>query len=138
MRSFWISALLLTSLAPALSAATVVLRAPVEVSVMGFKAALDDGRIILTWRRYKRNDFASYQLLKSADAAPQYPDTAALLSSDAVDTLRYEDGKIAVGTWHYRLCIVTRFGDRWVSPVVTVVVRPEDLKRAVPTEADFE
>ena len=50
----------------------------------------------------------------------------------------YEDGFLTAGTWRYRLCIVTRYGDRWVSPVVTVVIGPEQVKRSAPTVADFE
>lgn len=105
---------------------------------MGLQARVNDGRVILTWRRYKREDFKSYQLIKSADAKLEYPDTSALFSADGAEVTRFEDGKLSVGTWHYRLCIVTRFGDRWVSPVVTVVIGPGDLLRVPPTEADFE
>jgi hypothetical protein len=114
------------------------LRAPVEVSVTGFAAKIDDGRVILTWRRYKRDDFKSYQVVKSTDSAPQYPEVPSVFYGDGADATRFVDGKLDVGTWRYRLCIVTRWGDRWVSPPVTVVVRPEDIKRAPPTEADFE
>lgn len=132
--------LLVTALLACASAvfAAPALRPPVEVPIMGLQARVNDGRVILTWRRYKRDDFKSYQLVKSADAKLQYPDTPALFSADGADETRFEDGKLSAGTWHYRLCIVTRFGDRWVSPVVTVVVGPGDLRRVPPTEADFE
>jgi hypothetical protein len=50
----------------------------------------------------------------------------------------YEDGFLTAGTWHYRVCVVSIYGDRWLSPVVTVVITPADAKRAVPTIADFE
>jgi|GEM_PF-1523408 len=134
-----LSILLLSgSAAAAAPAATPVLRAPVEIAVMRFAARIDDGRVILTWRRYKRDDFKSYQLVKSADASPQYPDVHALFYAEDAGVTTYQDGKLEPGTWHYRVCIVTRFGDRWVSPVVDVVVKPEDIKRAPPTEADFE
>jgi len=137
-----LSAVLFSLSAPALCAAPPAaatgLRAPVEVQVIGFKAKLEDGRVMLTWRRYKRGDFRTYILMKSVDAAPSYPESPALLSSDYVDTVHYEDGKLTPGTWHYRLCILTKFGDRWVSPVLTVVVGPEDVRHDPPTEADFE
>ena len=61
-----------------------------------------------------------------------------VLRGNIADRTRFEDGKLAVGTWRYRLCIVTVFGDRWVSPVVTVKIGPGDLRRDPPTEADFE
>jgi hypothetical protein len=142
MRSLLAAVLLLIS-ASALRAASspaapTLLRAPVEVPVMGFKAKLEDGRVILTWRRYKRGDFRTYVLMKSVDAFPSYPESPALLSSDYVDTVHYEDGKLSPGTWHYRLCILTKFGDRWVSPVLTVVVGADDVRHDPPTEADFE
>ncbi len=118
--------------------AAPALRAPVVVPIMDFHARVDDGRVILSWRRYKRDDFKSYQLLKSTDTRLEYPDTPPLYSADSADRTRFEDGKLAVGTWRYRLCIVTVFGDRWVSPVVTVKIGPGDLRRDPPTEADFE
>ncbi len=105
---------------------------------MGFKAKLEDGRVILSWRRYKRGDFKSYVVVKSLDAQPGFPDTPPLTLSDYVDTVRFDDGRLVPGTWHYRLCILTRYGDRWVSPVVTVVVGPNDVRHDPPTEADFE
>jgi hypothetical protein len=126
------------ALTPAAVAAPPPLRPPAEVAATGFSAKIDDGRVVLTWRRYKRDDFRSYQVVKSTETAPQYPDVHPIFSSEYVDATRFEDGRLDVGTWRYRLCIVTRFGDRWVSPPVTVVIRPEDVKRAPPTEADFE
>jgi hypothetical protein len=124
--------------APSAPPSAPALRDPVVVPVMGFNAKLEDGRVLLNWRRYKRGDFRTYILLKSADAAPEYPGAPALLSSDYVDTVHYVDGRLVPGTWHYRLCILTKFGDRWVSPVLTVVVGPEDVRHDPPTEADFE
>jgi hypothetical protein len=114
------------------------LRPPVVIPVMGLQAKVDDGRVILTWRRYKRDDFKSYQLVKSADPNPMYPDVPALYWAEYADGTRYEDGRLEPGTFHYRVCIITKFGDRWVSPAVEVVIKPEDVKRAPPTEADFE
>ena len=115
------------------------LREPVEVDAIGLKAVVSDGRVIATWRRYKRDDFASYKLVKSlTNPKPVFPEDPAVFFTDSVGDLRFEDGKLAAGNWHYRLCIVTRFGDRWVSPVVTVAIGEADLKRAAPTPADFE
>jgi hypothetical protein len=141
MRSL-LAAVVLMSASPLLAAAPAPapgsLRAPVEVSVIGLKAKIEDGRVLVSWRRYKRGDFKSYHLLKSTDASPSYPETASLYSTDYSDKIGFEDAKLAPGTWHYRLCIVTRYGDRWVSPVITVVVGPGDVRHDPPTEADFE
>ena len=119
--------------------APATLRAPVVVPAIGFSAALNDGRVIAKWKRYKRDDFYSYQLLKSEkDADPVYVPKQSLFSTLGIGDLVFEDGRLSAGTWHYRLVVVTVFGDLWVSPVVTVVIAPGDLKRAVPTVADFE
>ena len=131
--------LALAILAPAALAADVPLRKPIEVSYVGFKAVLDDGRVVSTWKRYRRDDFISYRLVKSdSNAAPTYPETKAIYTTTMMGDTMYEDGFLAAGTWRYRLCIVTRYGDRWVSPVVTIVVSPEQAKRSAPTVADFE
>lgn len=134
-------AVLLAGLAASASAAShpETLRAPAVVPAIGFTAKLSDGRVVAKWRRYKRDDFYSYQLLKSDKVAdPVYVPKQSLYSTTNVGDLTFEDGKLAVGTYHYRLVVVTLFGDLWVSPVVDLTVRPEDLKRPVPTEADFE
>ncbi len=123
----------------ALGADTVAYRAPVEVDVTGFKAKIDDGRVVCTWRRYKRDDFLAYKLVKSSTKeTPVYPEDPAIFSGTGPGDLRFEDGKLAEGTWRYRLIIITRFNDRWVSAPVTVVVDGDALKRAAPTAADFE
>lgn len=126
-------------LAPAALAKDPPLRAPIEVSYIGFKAVVNDGRVVATWKRYRRDDFLDYRLVKSdADAAPVYPATKAIYTTEQAGDTMYEDGFLTAGTFHYRLCIVTRWGDRWVSPVATVVIGPEDVKRSAPTVADFE
>jgi hypothetical protein len=51
--------------------------------------------------------------------------------------VKCEDGKLAVGTWNYRLVITTRFGDRWVSPVVPVAVGTGDIRHTPPVNSDF-
>jgi hypothetical protein len=119
--------------------ASALAEAPVEVAVTGFKAKLDAGRVILTWRRYKRDDFASYVVVKSdKDSDPSYPGSPVVVTFVGADGVRWVDGKLSPGTWNYRLVITSRFGDRWVSPVVPVVVGPGDLRRAPPVDSDFE
>jgi opacity protein-like surface antigen len=125
--------------APAAIAADAPLRNPIEVPYIGFKAVVDDGRVVSTWKRYRRDDFISYRLVKSdSDAAPVFPATKAIYTTVAPGDTMFEDGLLTAGTWRYRLCIVTRYGDRWVSPVVTVVIGADQVKRSAPTVADFE
>jgi hypothetical protein len=125
--------------APAAIAADAPFRNPIEVPYIGFKAVVDDGRVIATWKRYRRDDFVYYRLVKSdSDASPVFPATKAIYTTNQAGDTMYEDGFLTAGTFHYRLCILTRFGDRWVSPVVTVVIGPDQVKRSAPTVADFE
>ena len=125
--------------ATAALAADAPLRNPLEIPYTGFKAVIDDGRVISTWKRYRREDFAAYRVVKSdADGAPVYPATKAIYTTVQAGDTMFEDGFLTAGTWHYRLCIITRFGDRWVSPVVTLVIGPDQVKRSAPTVADFE
>lgn len=115
------------------------LRAPVAVPAMGFTAKVEDGRVLAKWKRYKRDDFYAYELLKSdTNADPAYAPKKSLYVTHSVGDLGFEDGKISAGTWRYRLVIVTSFGDVWISPVVTLTIGEADLKRPVPTVADFE
>jgi len=80
------------------------LKAPVLVNETGFKANLEDGRVITSWRRYRRDDFKSYYIIKSAsNGDPVYPDTAAIFSSGAVADTEFADGELAPGKWYYRL-----------------------------------
>ncbi len=129
-------------LVPALAAAVSPpekLRPPVVVPAIGFTATVEGGRVVAKWKRYKRGDFYAYELLKSdKDAEPAYAPKKSLYVTHSVGDLAYEDGQLSVGTYHYRLVIVSVFGDLWVSPAVTVAVKAEDLPRPVPTVADFE
>jgi hypothetical protein len=132
-----VSLLLLPALALAVSPPEK-LRDPVVVPPIGFTAKVADGRVLMTWKRYKRDDFFGYAVLKSDKDEPAYAPKKALYETHNVGDLIFEDGRIAVGTYHYRLVVISSFGDLWVSPVVTVTVGPADLKRPVPTVADFE
>ena len=138
MRNLLLSLALLAA-PSSFAAAPPVLRDPVEVPGIGLKAVLDDGQVLVSWKHYKREDFVSYRLVKSdADAAPDFPATKAIYTTTGPGDTEYVDGLLSAGTWHYRLCVITRFGDRWVSPAVTVVIAPDQVKRSVPTAADFE
>ena len=112
---------------------------PVVVPAIGLTAKVEGGRVLLNWKRYKRDDFYAYELLKSeTDAEPAYVPKQSLYSAHGVGDIDFEDGKISAGTCHYRLVVVTKFGDLWVSPVVTLTVGEADLRRSIPTVADFE
>ncbi len=129
--------LALTAAAPA--PAETAPAAPVQIAVTGFKAKLADGKVVLTWRRYKRSDFLSYAVVKSdKDPDPGYPGPWTLVTFSGADGVRWEDGKLSPGTWNYRLVITTRYGDRWVSPVVPVSVGEADVRHDVPVDSDFE
>lgn len=118
--------------------ADVPLQAPVQITVTGFKAKLEGGRVVMSWRRYRRPDFSSYALIKSEkNSDPSYPETPAFVTFSAPEGVSWEDGKLAAGTWNYRLVITTRYGDRWVSPVVAIVIGEGDLKRVPPVNSDF-
>jgi hypothetical protein len=121
------------------SAAIDFQRPAVEVPAMEFHAVLKGGHVITTWKRYIPDDFSSYNIVKSSTVdSPMYPQDILVFSSINQDVIQFEDGKVSAGTWKYRLCIVTRFGDRWASPVVSVTINPTDLQRPAPTPADFE
>ncbi|HEX4047295.1 MAG TPA: hypothetical protein VH309_05650 [Elusimicrobiota bacterium] len=125
--------------APAALAGDVPLRKPIVIPFIGFTAELKNGRVLTGWKRYTRDDFASYRLVKSEkDADPVYPETPAIYTTRQAGDTAYEDGFLTAGTWHYRVCVLSVYGDRWLSPVVTVVVTPADAKRAAPTINDFE
>lgn len=130
--------LALLVLSAATGRADVALQPPVQIAVTGFKAKLADGHVILTWRRYKRDDFVSYAVVKSEkDSDPGYPGAPLVATYGAAEAVRCDDGKLAPGTWNYRLVITSRFGDRWVSPAVPVVIAPGDVRRAPPVNSDF-
>lgn len=110
---------------------------PVEVPVTGFTAELKDGRVVAKWKRYTRGDLKAYQLQKAEGADPSCG-APPVFSASSPDALSYEDGHLAPGSWRYRLCIVTAFGERWMSPVVSVAIDEEGVRRSPPTVADFE
>ena len=135
-RSLLLFALLLMS--PPRVSAEAALLPPVVVPVMGFKAKLADGKVVLTWRRYRRDDFVSYAVVKAdKESDPVHPGPWTIATFSAPEGLRYEDGKLSPGTWNYRLVITTRFGDRWVSPLIPVAVGEADVRHTPPGDSDF-
>ncbi len=125
--------------AAAVYAAETFTRPSVLVPVLGFTAELRNGIVYTSWHRYKRDDFKGYRVVKSsAKDDPRYPDDQVAAAINDIGTIRFEDGKLTPGTWRYRVVLVTVFGDRWMSPVATVVIKPEDIARLPPTADDFE
>lgn len=113
---------------------------PVEIKHTGFKAVYKDGTVAASWKKYLKNDLKFYKLVRSANNAnPIYPEDGYIFFSTDNTATSYTDRDIKPGTWHYRLCIITNDGSRWISPVVTIKV-PEkpDASASAPTESDFE
>ena len=110
---------------------------PVVVPAMGFSAEFTGHSVTMQWKRYLRDDLKFYKVVKSeSNPDPVYPEDGYIFYSGNPADTAFEDTKIAPGTWHYRLCIVTQGGDRWVSPVVTVEIESGGGK--VPDASDFQ
>ena len=111
---------------------------PVWVKAIGFSARYADGAVQTQWKRYKRDDLRFYKVVKSkTNQSPVYPEDGYVTClTDSYQT-SYRDKNVLPGVWYYRVCVVTKGGDRWVSSVAKVVVGGNKTT-AVPTEADFE
>jgi len=111
-------------------------RKPVVVKEMAFTAKLESGKVVFTWKKYLRDDFLYYKLVKSAtNADPVYPDDGYIFYGEAAGATAWVEEKPEAGRWYYRLCIITKSGDRWVSPVIVIdVTQPAST---VPTSRDF-
>jgi hypothetical protein len=114
-------------------------RPPTLVRAIGFTARYEGGRVIATWRKYKRADFKAYKLVRSSTMHdPVYPENGELFSTDKPFVTKHVDSKVDSGIWYYRLCVITKENNRWVSPVVEIVVNKEAGRETVPTPKDFE
>ena len=114
-------------------------RPPTLVRAIGFAAWYEGGRVITTWKRYKRKDFKAYKLVRSSTMHdPVYPENGELFSSENPAITKYVDSKLDGGLWYYRLCVITKANNRWVSPVVEVVVNKDTGPETVPAAKDFE
>ena len=110
---------------------------PVLVQAIGFSAVYQDGVVKTQWKKYLRDDLKYYKLVRSeTNPNPVYPDDGYIFYSTDPGNTTFTDKKVRPGTWYYRVCIITRHGDRWVSPVVTVNI--EQARRSAPTARDFE
>jgi hypothetical protein len=114
-------------------------RPPTLVRATGFSAWYEGGNVIATWRKYKRGDFKAYKLVRSSTMHdPVYPENGELFSSENRAVTKYVDAKIDSGIWYYRLCVITRDHNRWVSPVIEIVVNKDTGPETVPTAKDFQ
>ena len=117
----------------------LLFRPPTLVRSIGFAARYEGGRVVATWKTYKRADFKAYKLVRSSTMHdPVYPENGELFSTDNRAATRYVDAKLDAGLWYYRLCVITKNNNRWVSPVVEIVVNKETGPETVPTAKDFQ
>lgn len=111
--------------------------APVVVNAVGFSAVYNNGVVETRWKKYLRDDLKYYKLVRSENNPdPVYPEDGYIFYATDPGQTTFTDSSVTPGTWYYRLCIITRQGDRWVSPVVTVEV--EETRRSAPTSKDFQ
>jgi len=116
-----------------------VYKAPVLVRAMGFAARYKSGKVLTSWKRYKRADFRSYKLVRSSTMHdPVFPENGEIFSTSQATVTAFEDGAVDPGVWYYRLCIITKTGERWVSPVVEVKAVSETVLGNMPKDKDFE
>ena len=114
-------------------------RPPTLVRSIGFAARYEGGRVIATWKKYKRADFKAYKLVRSSTMHdPVYPENGELFSTGNRAVTQYVDAQVDSGLWYYRLCVITQDNNRWVSPVIEIVVNKDTGSEAVPTPKDFE
>jgi hypothetical protein len=114
-------------------------RPPTVVRSIGFSARYEGGRVIATWKQYKRQDFKAYKLVRSSTMHdPVFPENGELFSTENRSVTQFVDFKLDSGIWYYRLCVITKANNRWVSPVVEIVVNNETGPETVPTAKDFE
>ena len=138
-RSILGAALACALAAPVRAQGPRLFRPPILVRAIGFSAWYAGGRVVATWKRYKRMDFKAYKLVRSSTMHdPVYPENGELFSTGQRSVTKYVDAKVDSGTWYYRLCVITKNNNRWVSPVIEIVVNKETGPETVPTAKDFE
>ena len=110
---------------------------PVVVDAIGFRATYQNGVVETRWKKYLRDDLKHYKVVKSnTNTNPVYPDDGYIYATGASDKTTFTDRKVTSGTWYYRVCIITKQGDRWVSSVVRVDVK--QTRHTKPSAKDFE
>lgn len=109
---------------------------PVLVKEIAFTASYKDGQVSTSWKKYLRNDFQWYKLVRSQENAnPVYPDDGYVFYTEDPGVTTYQDPAPKAGVWYYRLTIVTVKGERWISPVIKVTV--PFIASPIPGKSDF-
>jgi hypothetical protein len=113
---------------------------PVLIKAIGFKARLKDGKVYTSWREYTRGDFKYYKVVKSAtNRNPVYPEDGAIFYTEDPTETRFKDYEVEPGVWYYRLCVITKQKNRWVSPVVMIKTKRQSKGHSTPpTYKDFK
>ncbi len=114
-------ALLLT--ATGISWANSGYKNPVEVDWLNFTATLtQQGTVEMHWTPYNNTeDFQFYKVVRSTtNPDPVYPDDGYLKYFGNIDADSYTDQHPPQGTVYYRVCVITKNKDRFVSHVVTI------------------
>jgi len=117
---------------------------PVEVDWLNFTANLTDaGEVEMHWTPYNNTeDFRFYKVVRSTtNPDPVYPDDGYIKYYGNIDADSYVDKYPPKGTIYYRVCVITKNGDRWVSNVVTIENGSQGLqniKVTVEYRADVE
>jgi hypothetical protein len=91
---------------------------PVLVEAMNFKVETAGRVLEFSWLEYLRDDFQWYKLVRSArDANPVYPNAETIFVGTESDQTSFRFVHNDNKKYFYRLTIVTKGRDRWVSPV---------------------
>ena len=96
---------------------------PVEVDWLNFTAELTPaGEVEMHWAPYNNTeDFRFYKVVRSTtNPDPVYPEDGYVKYYGNIDADSYIDTNPPKGTIYYRVCVITKNGDRWVSNVVTI------------------
>ncbi len=111
--------------------------APVKVDAIGFNAVYQNGAVSTSWKQYLRDDLKYYKVVKSnSNPNPIYPEDGYIFYSQNPQDTSFIDTKIKPGIWYYRLCIITKQNNRWVSPVIKVIAQQVGSKP--PSNKDFK
>lgn len=114
-------------------------KTPVLVKAVGAKAVLENGSVKISWKKYTRGDLLFYKVVKSkTNKNPVYPEDGYIFYTTDENITSFYDKEIEEGVWYYRVCVITKGKERWVSEVIQVNVKKESAESKVPTEKDFE
>lgn len=116
-----------------------VYKTPVLIKAVGAKAVLEDGSVKISWKKYTRSDLLFYKVVKSkTNKNPVYPEDGYIFYTTDENVTSFCDKKIEEGVWYYRVCVITKAKERWVSEVIQMNIKKESVENKIPTEKDFE